>query len=70
MNHEVAQYLLSIDFSPSDLERMNVLSQAATDGTISPEESSELDSYLHIGNLLAIIQSKARVCLKAEESGR
>jgi hypothetical protein len=70
MNHEVAQYLLSIDFSPSDVERMNVLSQAARDGTLSPEESSELDSYLHVGNLLAIIQSKARVYLKAAESAR
>jgi hypothetical protein len=70
MNREVAQYLLAIDFSASDVERMNVLSQGAREGTLSAEEMRELDSYLHVGNLLTIMQSKARVYLRSESGGR
>ena len=70
MNCEIAQYLLAFDFSPSDIERMNFLSEAARNGTLSPEETAELDSYLHVGNLLTIMQSKARLYLKSEQRER
>lgn len=70
MGREAAQYLLAIDFSESDVERMNFLSQGAREGTLSPEEMTELDSYLHVGNQLTIMQSKARVYLESEERGR
>lgn len=32
-------------------------------GALTPEELAEFDSYLHVGNLLAVMQSKARVVL-------
>lgn len=60
MSQDVAQYLLSIDFEPSDIERMNFLSKRARQGILTPEETAELDSYLHVGMLLGIMQSKAR----------
>jgi hypothetical protein len=66
MNREVAEYLLSIDFGSRDMERMNFLSDLAQKGNLSPSESAELDSYLHVGNLLAIMQSKARGYLKMQ----
>jgi hypothetical protein len=64
MSHEAAQYLLSFDFSSSDAERMNFLAERARDGSLSAEETAELDSYLHVGNLLTIMQSTARIHLK------
>jgi hypothetical protein len=46
---------------------MNVLAAEVRDGEIPPEEETELDSYLHVGNLLTIIHSKASVYLTTHE---
>jgi hypothetical protein len=68
MDSHVAQYLLSLDFEPEDIERMNALATRAGEGNISAEEETELDGYIHVGNLLTIMQSKARVYLAAHAS--
>ncbi len=65
---EAARYLLTLDFAPADLDRMNELAGKAQAGTLTPEESSELDSYRHVGHLLALMQSKARQSLKVAGS--
>jgi|SRR3954452_1110408 len=67
MSREVAEYLLSLDFETSDIERMNFLAERAREGALTPEETAELDSYLHVGSLLSILQSKARRLLKSED---
>ena len=67
MDSHVARYLLALAFEPSDVERMNQLAERVRDGNLSAEEETELDGYLHVGNLLTIMQSKARVYLKAHE---
>jgi len=69
-SREVAEYLVSLDFEASDLERMNVLAEGARAGTLTPEETAELDSYLHVGSLLSIVQSKARRLLRADSPAR
>lgn len=61
---EVAQYLLSIGFAERDRDRMQQLADRSESGTLTDEERAEFDSYLHIGNLLAVIQSKARIALR------
>ena len=66
VSREVAQYLLSIDFESSDVERMNRLAEQAREGNLTAEENAELDSYLHVGNLLSILQSNARRLLQSE----
>jgi DNA-binding FadR family transcriptional regulator len=66
MDSHVARYLLSLAFEPEDVERMNLLAARARDGNMAPEDAAELDSYLHVGNLLTIMQSKARVYLKTQ----
>jgi hypothetical protein len=63
-SRDVAEYLLSIDFEASDIERMNLLAEQAREGNLTPAEATELDSYLHVGSLLSILQSKARRRLK------
>jgi hypothetical protein len=57
---EVAQYLLSFTFEPSDVERMNELAEAGRRGALSREQRAELESYVHVSNLLTVMQSEAR----------
>lgn len=62
-SQEVARYLLSIGFGDRDRDRMQQLADRSESGTMTDEERAEFDSYLHVGNLLAVIQSRARVAL-------
>jgi hypothetical protein len=55
---------LSIRFGDRDTARMNQLSELARQGRLSGEEQADLDSYIHVGNLLAVIQSKGRRVLQ------
>ena len=64
LSPEAARYLLSIKLPPNDEDRVNELSAKARAGTLTEPEQQELDSYLHIGSLLAVMQSKARRLLK------
>jgi hypothetical protein len=63
LSPEVAEYLLSIGFGEVDRERMEQLAELSEAGTLTDEERAEFDSYLHVGNLLAVMQSKARLAL-------
>ena len=67
---EAAKYLLGLGFSDSDHARMQELADWSEAGTLSEYESREFDSYLHIGNLLAVMQSKARLVLGRQESSQ
>jgi hypothetical protein len=63
---EFARYILSLEFTESDRERLDYLAERSSSGTLTPEEEAEYDSYLHVGNVLAIMQSKARVALRVK----
>jgi hypothetical protein len=39
---------------------MSELSELARQGKLTGDEQAEFDSYLHVGNLLAVMQSKGR----------
>ena len=43
---------------------MGQLAERSEAGELTDEERAEFDSSLHIGNLLAVIQSKARLALR------
>ena len=60
----VARYLLSLKFRQDDLDRINVLSAKARQGSLTPHESEQLDSYLRVGHFLSLMKSKARRSLK------
>lgn len=62
-----AEYLLSFRFGESDVTRMNELSELAQQGKLTAEEQTELDSYIHVSNFLALIQSKGRQALKSSD---
>jgi hypothetical protein len=70
LSHGAAEYLLSLQFSDRDLARMNELSELAREGKLTSEEQAELDSYLHVGNLIAIMQSKGRRALQRSSNNQ
>jgi hypothetical protein len=65
LSRDAAEYLLSLQFDERDLLRMNELSDRARSGSLSTAETAELDSYIHVSNLLAVIRSKASLSLQA-----
>ena len=67
---EAAEYLLSIEFPEGDRERMQRLAERSEAGTLTAEEQAEFDGFLHVGNLLAVMQSRARRALKGTQTGR
>jgi hypothetical protein len=65
---EVARYLLSMKLPSTDEDRVNDLSAKARAGSLTEDERQELESYLHIGILLGVMQSKARRLIKRADS--
>ncbi len=65
LSPEAAEYLLSIRFGENDVCRMRQLAERSEAGELTDDERTEFDSYLHVGNLLAVIQSKARLALRS-----
>jgi len=59
-----ARSILRLDFRPDDRRRMNALAEKARKGALSSDEDQELNDYIRVGQLLAIMQSKARQSLK------
>jgi hypothetical protein len=61
---ETARKLLDLAFSRSQQERVHALSQKAREGSLTPTEGAELDEFIRVADLLAILQSRARQALK------
>jgi hypothetical protein len=70
LSSEAAEFLLSIDFGEGGRQRMLYLAEHSEAGTLTAEEQAEFDGYLHVGNLLAVMQSKARLALKRKPLDR
>src|SRR5262245_30782680 len=71
---EAARSLLRLEFAPEDKDRMHELAAKARDGSLTAAEQEEIRNYEQVGNLLALLKSKARQRLKkasrANGSGR
>jgi len=67
LSPEAAEFLLAVDFEESDRERMLQLAESSEAGTLTAEEQTEFDGYLHVGNLLAVMRSRARLALKKSQ---
>ena len=64
LSPEAARFLLRLDFGEPDHARMQELAQKSNDGTLTADERVELQNYVRIGNVLALMQSKARLSLR------
>jgi hypothetical protein len=63
-----ARSLLRLDFAPEDKESMRELAAKAREGLLSADEGEEIRNYERVGNLLALMKSKARQRLKKASS--
>jgi hypothetical protein len=60
----VARHILKLTFREADQARIHELAQRNQNGELTRQELDELDDYIKVGDLLAILQSKARKFLK------
>jgi hypothetical protein len=65
LSAEAARVLLRLDFNADDRTRMNQLAAKNRSGKLTPSEEQELNSYIRVGQMLGILQSKARRSLRA-----
>jgi hypothetical protein len=66
----LARHVLKVRFSDADTARMRELARRNRDGTLTAAELAELDDFVIVGDLLAILQSKARQLLKRAPAAR
>lgn len=65
----LARYVLGLDFPEDDHARYELLSAKAQEGTLTPAEADQLDGYLHVDSLLAILRLKADRSLRNKPAG-
>lgn len=63
---ELARFVLGLDFPGDDHARYELLSAKAQDGSLTPKEERELDGYLLVDSLLAVLRLKATRSLQAQ----
>ena len=59
-----AEAILQMGFDETDRERMTALLEKAKEGELTNEESEALEHYRHIGKLLELMKSRARLSLQ------
>jgi hypothetical protein len=67
-SEEHARYVLSLDFTPGEHARYADLAVKAQDGSLAADEQNEIDDFLAVNAMLAVLQSKARVSLQKHNS--
>ena len=64
LSAELANEILGWRFEENDQKRMAELAEKAREGDLSHLESSEIDGYIRVGNLLSFMHAKARATLE------
>ena len=64
MSDDALRAVLRIDFNESDHARMAELSRKAQEGQLAEVEREELEGYINVSHLVALLQSKARRWLR------
>ncbi|HRH96458.1 MAG TPA: hypothetical protein PLB55_11015 [Prosthecobacter sp.] len=63
---EGVQMLAELRADPEEEARMEVLASKANEGTMTPEERREYESWVRAGSVMSILQAKARLYLKRQ----
>lgn len=64
LSPEAAAFILKLDFNTTDQRRLAELNEKANEAALSECERAELEEFIQVGDVLAIMQSKARRSLK------
>jgi hypothetical protein len=68
LSEEAARAILRLDFDATDRKRMNDLAARNRAGQLTPAEEEELENFIHVGQVLGILKSKARKSLTSRRS--
>jgi hypothetical protein len=60
---ELARVILGLQFGATAISRMNELADRNSQGILTEAERAEMGMYLRVGNLLNLLQVKARLSL-------
>ncbi len=63
---EGARALLEVRAEAKAQARIAELAEKCNEGQLTAEERREYETYVHVGNLIAILQAKARLFLKQQ----
>lgn len=66
----IARHILKLGFNMDDKERMHELLERNRAGTLREQERDELDNFVKVADLLAILQSKSRKLLTGGRAAR
>ncbi len=64
LSPDAANSILEIDLSEDDKSELQRLAASAQDGSLSETDNEALESYRHVGRIIEILKSKARISLK------
>jgi hypothetical protein len=64
LSHDLARYILTLGFDDQDQARMRELAEKNQRGVLTSQEEQELQNYVKVGHMLALLHSKARRSLK------
>lgn len=59
-----AQAILAVNFTDAEKARMHDLAERNGAGKLSPSEKAELEGYIRVANVLALLHARARRSLK------
>jgi hypothetical protein len=60
LTKEVAGRLIRLQADPQVQARIDELADRCTEGALNEEERAEYETYVRVGNLIALLQAKAR----------
>lgn len=63
LNAEAAKELIKLKADAKTQARVDELARKCNEGELTPSEKSEYERYVTAGNLVAILQAKARLML-------
>jgi hypothetical protein len=67
LGRELARYILTLGFDEEDQATMRELAERNQESALDAEEREELQNYVKVGHLLALLHSKARRSLKTKK---
>lgn len=68
LNPAAAEAVLQLHLADADQSRIGELAERSSNGTLTPEETTEYDGYIAAADLLSLWKSKARASLKQKPS--
>lgn len=63
---DAAKAILELSFTDADHARTAELARKSNEGVLTPDERREFESYVFVGDVLAMLKSKARLSLRRQ----